>query len=171
MSEPETELGNTRWGKNLRDLRQRAREKAKLLALEGDRSDAIANEAQQVLDAVESIVEHANAMAAKLHEHKDSKDQAYRERNVLVALLARLYPAGVRPTTIEGWNPQWNNCVYIDLPTGQISFHYHDDDAHLFQGLATYAKPYDGHSKDDALKRIRDAFGYEHLYTATLIGN
>jgi hypothetical protein len=45
-------------------------------------------------------------------------DQSYVERNRLVALLARLFPSGKAITKIEGWEPEWHNCIYIDLPTG-----------------------------------------------------
>jgi hypothetical protein len=34
----------------------------------------------------------------------------------------------------------------IDTPEGQMSWHYHDEDAHLFAGLPPYEKPWDGHS-------------------------
>lgn len=81
-------------------------------------------------------------------------DQGYRERNLLVSLLARIYPSGIRATEIEGWEPEWNNCVYIDLPTGQVSYHYHDSEKSLFSELPAYTKPYDGHDKDTANDRI-----------------
>lgn len=81
-------------------------------------------------------------------------DQGYRERNVLVCLLARIYPSGIRATEIEGWEPEWNNCVYIDLPTGQVSYHYHDTEKSLFAWLPAYTKPYDGHDKATAEARI-----------------
>ena len=62
-------------------------------------------------------------------------DEAYYERNQLVAALARLFPSGLRKTDIEDWDPAWHNCVFIDLPTGQVSWHFHDREAHLFEGV------------------------------------
>lgn len=85
---------------------------------------------------------------------KLEKDEAYRQRNVLVAALARLYPSGVRRTNIEGWSSDWHGCVYIDLPTGQISYHYHDSQAYMFLGLPAYTKPWDGHDKETVEKRL-----------------
>ncbi len=82
------------------------------------------------------------------------KNEAYRQRNYLVAALTRLYPSGTRSTNIEGWDPGWHGCVYIDLPTGQISYHYHDREAHLFEGLPLYDKPYDGHDKEMVHTRL-----------------
>lgn len=63
------------------------------------------------------------------------KDAAYLERNRLVALLSTLFPAGRARTAIDGWSEDWHGCVYINLPTGQVSWHYHDSQAHLFAHL------------------------------------
>ena len=79
---------------------------------------------------------------------------AYTERNRLVALLTRLWPSGIAKTDIPGWQPQWHNCVYIDTPAGQLSWHYHDEDAGLFAHLPAYAKPWDGHSTEEKYERV-----------------
>ncbi len=81
-------------------------------------------------------------------------DSAYAERNYLVALLARLYPSGLKRTAIEGWEPEWHGCVYVDLPTGQASWHYHEREAHLFKGLPPYPREWDGHSTEEKYRRI-----------------
>jgi hypothetical protein len=83
-------------------------------------------------------------------------DEAYHERNQLVALLARLYPSGRKRTAIEGWDPEWNGCVYIDLPTGQASWHYHDREADLFADLPEYAGEWDGHTTEQKYQRVHD---------------
>lgn len=85
---------------------------------------------------------------------KAEKDQAYLERNHVVAALARLYPSGIAKTNIPGWSEDWHGCVYIDLPSGQISYHYHDSQAHLFEGLPPYQGEWDGHDKDDVHARL-----------------
>src|SRR5712664_2612636 len=82
------------------------------------------------------------------------KNEAYRQRKYLVAALTRLYPSGTRSTNIEGWDPGWHGCVYIDLPTGQISYHYHDREAHLFADLPPYWREWDGHDKDCVHRRL-----------------
>jgi hypothetical protein len=81
-------------------------------------------------------------------------DCAYEERNRVVALLARLYPAGIKKTAIEGWDPEWHGCVYVELPTGQCSWHFHDRDAHLFEGLPPYPGEWDGHTATEKYERI-----------------
>jgi len=90
---------------------------------------------------------------------EDEKNEAYRQRNHLVAFLARLFPSGIRRTSLPGWQPEWNGCVYIDLPTGQVSYHYHDSQAHMFAALPAYTKPYDGHTKADVHVRIAALYG------------
>jgi hypothetical protein len=70
-------------------------------------------------------------------------DPAYYERNKLVRFLASLFPAGIA-----------HNCVYIDTPEGQLSWHYHDEEAHLFSALPPYEKPWDGHSTLEKYLRL-----------------
>lgn len=82
-------------------------------------------------------------------------DRAYSERNRLVAYLARCFPSGLRKTDIPGWDPCWHNCVFIDTPAGQMSWHFHDDDASLFEALPPYEKPWDGHTTDEKYDRLR----------------
>lgn len=81
-------------------------------------------------------------------------DQAYQERNRLVALLARLYFGGIRKTEIPGWDPEWHNCVFIDTLEGQMSWHYHDREARLFADLPEYTHEWDGHSTPEKYQRI-----------------
>jgi hypothetical protein len=84
----------------------------------------------------------------------EEKDEAYRQRNYLVAGLARLFPSGITRTSIPGWEPDWHGCCFIDLPTGQVSYHYHDSQAHLFDGLPPYLGTWDGHGKEDVHRRL-----------------
>lgn len=97
------------------------------------------------------------ASQARERELEVRKDGAYLERNHLVAALARCFPSGIRKTAIEGWSDDWHGCVYIDLPAGQISYHYHDSQAFLFEALPAYTKLYDGHTKDDVHERLKSA--------------
>lgn len=83
-----------------------------------------------------------------------AKNEAYLERNQVVAALVRLYPSGLARTDIPGWEPEWHGCVYIDLPTGQVSWHFHDSQAYLFDGLPPYTKPWDGHDTPEKYRRL-----------------
>ena len=100
------------------------------------------------------LLKLARGTAHARREALEEKDEAYRQRNVLVAALASLFPSGIRRTSIEGWSDDWNGCCYIDLPSGQISYHYHDSQAHLFAGLPLYTKAWDGHDKQTVESRL-----------------
>lgn len=91
-----------------------------------------------------------------------TETDAYHERNQLVALLARMYPSGIKRTEIDGWDREWHGCVYIDLPTGQASWHYHDRESCLFADLPGYAGEWDGHTTDEKYHRIAKLRGYAH---------
>lgn len=95
--------------------------------------------------------------ATRIEQLEATANNAYEERNRLVALLARLFPSGIKKTSIPGWDEAWHGCVYIDLPTGQASWHYHDGEAHLFEGLPPYSGEWDGHSTDEKYERIARA--------------
>jgi hypothetical protein len=83
------------------------------------------------------------------------KDRAYEERNRVVAFLAHLLPAVQTKTDIPGWDPEWHGCIYIILPNGhQLSWHFHETLAHLFQHVPIGHVEYDGHTTDEKYRRI-----------------
>lgn len=81
-------------------------------------------------------------------QERKATNNAYRERNQLVALLSTLFPSGKAKTAIEGWDEAWHGCVYIDFPWGQASWHYHTDDEWMFAHLPPYTKGWDGHTTE-----------------------
>lgn len=109
-------------------------------------------------DTLDLVRRIDNALIAEALDLESSvytdKDAVYTERNRVVAALARLFPSGLARTDIPGWDPEWNECVYIDLPTGQVSWHYHYRDAYLFAGLPLYEKPWDGHTTEEKYRRL-----------------
>jgi len=97
------------------------------------------------------------AKEKEVEDLKKQKDAVYKERNILVALLTRTYPSGIKKTAIEGWSPEWHNCVYIELPDGsQCSWHYHDRDCYLFEDLPAYEKDWDGHTTKNKYFNIEE---------------
>lgn len=81
------------------------------------------------------------------------RDGAYRERAHLVALLAAQYPAELREDP-EDEDGEWS-IVYVDLPTGQASWHIHPRDMDLFPHVkfGTDAE-WDGHSTEEKYRRV-----------------
>lgn len=87
-------------------------------------------------------------MQREIAAEREAANNAYRERNQLVALLSTLFPSGKAKTAIEGWDEAWHGCVYIDFPWGQASWHYHTDDEWMFAHLPPYTKVWDGHTTE-----------------------
>ena len=87
-------------------------------------------------------------------DERENTNNAYKERNQLVALLSILFPSGKAKTAIEGWDEAWHGCVYIDFPWGQASWHYHSDDEQMFTHLPPYKKLWDGHTTEDKYAAI-----------------
>ena len=88
---------------------------------------------------------------------RKSKDEAYRERNKLVAFVSTMFPSflGKHEETDTTWHKEWMNIVYIELPTGQISWHLHDSDVDLFSHLEfDETKKWDGHSTEEKYDRL-----------------
>ncbi len=110
--------------------------------------------AQQVLKIMESHI--VNMVERAVEGMKIRKDEAYEERNKLVALLASMFPSGRKKTDIPGWADDWHGCVFIDFPWGQASWHYHDSQAWMFEHLPPYLGEWDGHltsEKYDAIMK------------------
>ena len=91
---------------------------------------------------------------AEVERLRAAKAAAYDERSRLVAVLARLYPSGVQRTAIDDVDGEWHGCVYIDLPTGQASWHFQGDQARHFVDLPPYEGSWDGHTTAEKYERL-----------------
>lgn len=82
---------------------------------------------------------------------------AYTERNRLVAFLTRLYPSwiGLLVASDSTWENEWRTIIYIATPAGQMSWHVHDDDLHLFTHLSVdLDRKWDGHTTEQKYERL-----------------
>lgn len=68
---------------------------------------------------------------------KTEKDQAYWERNQLVAYLSKIFRAWLEehPPEDKTWEKDWRNIVFIAFPEGVYSWHIHDDEMPNFDHL------------------------------------
>lgn len=87
-----------------------------------------------------------------------SADSVYRERSHLLALLAAIYPS----VLVDGADreaPDWP-VLYIQLPTGQVSWHISPIDQDLFGHVrrtiahTLNAPVWDGHTTDEKYERV-----------------
>ncbi len=106
--------------------------------------------------------EEAKSLRADVARLTKQKDEAYSERDQCVAALAKMatllgWPAGVgeHPAADTDWDADWRTIVFIDLPTGQASWHFHDSEKPLLDGLPDYDGPWDGHTTPEKYERLK----------------
>lgn len=120
-----------------------------------EQGDYISTTARLIWQAWQAaLASQAQQPSEALKEMEARKDAAYLERNQVVAALAKCFPSGIAKTAIEGWSEDWHGCVYIDLPTGQASWHFHDSQAYLFADLPAYTGKWDGHTTEEKYRRV-----------------
>lgn len=129
--------------------------KVRAAALDDDGED------HECCDCAPELLQVLQETRARVAELEAQKDAAYAERNQCVAALARLalrlgWRAGTasHPAEDTAWEPDWRTLVFMDLPTGQVSWHLHDREAPLLEGLPRYGGPWDGHSTDEKYARL-----------------
>lgn len=93
---------------------------------------------------------------------EQQKDSAYAERNNLVLLLAGIYDSWMEkhPESDESWDDDWRNIVFIQLPTGQASWHIHDSEYNRFKLVIKKFKTgnsWDGHTTEQKYERVEQA--------------
>ena len=104
------------------------------------------------------------ALRYQVDNLKLQKDDAYAERDKLVTALANLFPASLErhPEEDRNWEDDWRWIVFIELPTGQATWHIHDSELPMFDHLQRNAGlKWDGHTteqKYDRLSRLQPQY-------------
>ena len=84
-----------------------------------------------------------------------SAEAVYTERAHLVAALTKLFPSSIEEHEGEDWDDAWRNVCFIDLPTGQVSWHIALKDLHLFEHVPRgQGRRWDGHDVDEKYRRL-----------------
>lgn len=86
-------------------------------------------------------------------------DAAYLDRDRVLALLAAFaasagHRAGIGFDSDPAVRAPWNRVLFIDLPTGQVSWHIHERNLPLFDGLDAYDAAWDGHDLSSKFARV-----------------
>ncbi len=103
-----------------------------------------------------SVVTYDDHMA-EIARAEGAKDTAYKERNALVNALCKLFPASLErhPDSDTAWEDDWRWIVFIDLPTGQATWHIHDSEVPAFSHLPRGAgRTWDGHTTEEKYRRL-----------------
>jgi hypothetical protein len=114
----------------------------------------IKRQANRGLDATIKEVLELTGIAMNL---EDSKNNAYKERDMLVCALSKLFPSHLQrhPDADKDWEDDWRWIVFIQLPTGQATWHIHDSDLEWFDHLSRDKHvDWDGHTTEEKYKRL-----------------
>ena len=97
-------------------------------------------------------------------DYRAERDAAYTERNRLVAALGRvLHRSGDGFWDIwlaehdpgdATWDPEWRTIVFIEGYQSQMSWHLHDSDLPLFDGIPRRQNTWDGHTSAEKYERV-----------------
>lgn len=96
------------------------------------------------------------ASEAEVADLRQRKDVAYDERNRMVAVLSKIWPAHLaqHPESDTTWERDWMTIVCIHSPMGQLTWHVHDDQRLLFAHLTMSEGHWDGHSTEEKYARL-----------------
>jgi NTP pyrophosphatase (non-canonical NTP hydrolase) len=92
----------------------------------------------EMLEAqVKGAKESVGSIRAAFRTSKTNSDAVYKERDMCVALIARMalglgYRVWLGQHPNADWEDDWRTIVFIDLPTGQVSWHIHDSEREWF---------------------------------------
>jgi len=111
--------------------------------------------------AVLQEAQEANRLRAENERLSDQKDGAYRERDALVCALSKLFPAwiGRHPESDTSWDDDWRWIVFVDAPSGQMSWHIHDSERSMFDHLEWIEDDehkWDGHTTEEKYRRLEN---------------
>lgn len=97
-----------------------------------------------------------NLVADMVLEVEEQKNQAYDERNRVVAALSKCFPSYLARHDEDdaNWEDDWRWIVFIELPNGQASWHIHDGDLPLFRHLSSAVNCWDGHTTSEKYERL-----------------
>lgn len=109
------------------------------------------------INELSTIQEEHKSCKTKIAELEAEKNGAYAERNKLVRALSVIYPASLErhPVTDTHWDRDWRWIVFIDLPTGQATWHIHDSEYPDFAHLPKLTgRKWDGHTTGQKYERL-----------------
>ena len=100
------------------------------------------------------------------NEDLDAVYAIYGERDEVLAAFARLAQqsnlavgvaehAGLDGKPDPAWPAEWRTVLFVELPTGQCSWHIHQREEALFHWCPAWTKGWDGHSKEEKYRRLR----------------
>lgn len=138
---------------------------AQIAALRAEIRKALDARSDQVDWNALCVAEQDTAAAGEQHDAavraplEQAKNDAYTERNNVIALMLRMADA-LRMNTYmmhhdgADWEDDWRTIVAVDLPEGQCTWHIHDSEVLKFDWLERLHNCWDGHSTEEKYRRV-----------------
>lgn len=117
----------------------------------------------EVLDGIENMVRAVRRDHDKLKACEEVKDRVYKERNQLILLLAKIFPAHLsrHPDGDPEFETDWRWIVCIHIPHEaaeggfiQACWHIHDSEKEAFSFLQELENDWDGHTNEEKYSRL-----------------
>lgn len=110
-----------------------------------------------------------NPIELKLQKVIAQKDQAYAERNKILAAFAwflyrknlSIIQVGLtkHPAEDKTWDLAWSNILVIIYAGTSMSWHFHESEMWMFKGLPRMGGwKWDGHTTDEKYERLLEFF-------------
>ena len=103
----------------------------------------------------EDLIEMVGLLQDRVLELTSQKNSAFAERYLLVAALSKRFPGGLARHVDDGRTVLLRDVVYLDLPTGQVSWHLLSSQLPWFSHLKPYEGEWDGHDKRERYRRLQ----------------
>lgn len=113
----------------------------------------------EVLNGLDALVASCRLSSKTIEKLAKEKAAAYAERNKLVLLLAKMFPAHLElhPESDASWEADWRWIVSLDIPGAQSTFHIHDSERDAFAFLPFHPgaeSTYDDHTTEQKFDRL-----------------
>lgn len=113
---------------------------------------------------IQALCQRIREDQQRIDDKQKRKNEAYTERNQVVAGLATACQAlgfpvhrCLHPAEDADWDPLWRFIVEIELPTGQITWHYTEAHSHLFEKFPLREDHvWDGHTTPQKYQRLEN---------------
>lgn len=145
-----------------RAIRDAVRKETESLQKHVDALEALIVDLAEEKQHLTGVRDHVRALEEMLGEARRAKNDAYSQRNKLVAAFARMalklgWKAGVGQHQDEAnkeWEDDWRTIVFVDTPAGQVSWHFHDSETWMLEDLPKYRGKWDGHTDEEKWERL-----------------
>jgi|SRR5580765_557176 len=104
----------------------------------GDRLRELTSEIDSQGRKITYLGEQLQSADAAIKALIEQKDNAYTERNYLVAVISKIWPAHImrhQPEPDPNWDKEWHTVVCVHIAGHHCAWHIHDSERHIFVHL------------------------------------